>query len=60
MIAAWHERMARGLAVRATSGGAPVEGEAIGLDADGALFVRDAAGAVHRIRSGDVELARSC
>ena len=60
VIAAWHERMARGLAVRAVIDGAPVEGEAVGLDPDGALQLRDAAGRLHRIRSGDVELARPC
>jgi BirA family transcriptional regulator, biotin operon repressor / biotin---[acetyl-CoA-carboxylase] ligase len=58
VIAAWHERMARGLAVRAVIDGAPLEGEAAGLDADGALLVRDAAGRLHRIRSGDVDVIR--
>ena len=63
VIAAWHERMAPGLAVRATLGGgtidrAQIEGEAAGLDADGALLVRDAAGRLHRIRSGDVDVIR--
>jgi BirA family biotin operon repressor/biotin-[acetyl-CoA-carboxylase] ligase len=56
VIAARHERMARGLAVRAELAGAPLEGEAAGLDTDGALLVRDAAGELHRIRSGDVDV----
>jgi BirA family biotin operon repressor/biotin-[acetyl-CoA-carboxylase] ligase len=58
VIAAWHERMARRLAVRAVIGGAPLEGEAAGLDADGALLLRDAAGRLHRIRSGEVDVIR--
>jgi BirA family biotin operon repressor/biotin-[acetyl-CoA-carboxylase] ligase len=58
VIDAWHERMARGLALRAVIGGAQVEGEAAGLDADGALLLRDGGGLVHRIRSGDVEVIR--
>jgi BirA family transcriptional regulator, biotin operon repressor / biotin---[acetyl-CoA-carboxylase] ligase len=56
VIPAWHERMARGLAVRAELAGAPLEGEAAGLDADGALLVRDVTGGLHRIRSGDVDV----
>ncbi len=58
VIAAWHERMAPGLAVRAVIGGMPLEGEAAGLDADGALLLRDAGGRLHRIRSGDVDVIR--
>jgi BirA family biotin operon repressor/biotin-[acetyl-CoA-carboxylase] ligase len=38
--------------------GAPLEGEAAGLDADGALLVRDAAGRLHRVRSGEVDVIR--
>lgn len=68
---AWTERMARGLVVRAAAGeGAPaggtsaeaggrsLEGEVAGLDADGALLLRDEAGALHRVRSGDVDVIR--
>lgn len=58
VIAAWHERMAPGLAARATVDGAPLEGEIAGLDGEGALLLRDGAGRVHRIRSGDVEVIR--
>lgn len=58
VIAAWHERMAPGLAVRVVIDGTPVDGEAVGLDAGGALLVRDAAGRVHPIRSGDVAVIR--
>jgi BirA family biotin operon repressor/biotin-[acetyl-CoA-carboxylase] ligase len=56
VIAAWHERMAHGLIVRASIAGAPLEGEAAGLEADGALLLRDAGGRLHRIRSGDVDV----
>lgn len=58
VIAAWHARMAPGLAVRAVIDGTPLDGEAAGLDADGALLLRDAAGHLHRIRSGDVDVIR--
>lgn len=58
VIDAWHARMARGLAARATIDGAALEGEVAGLDADGALLLRDGAGSVHRVRSGDVEVIR--
>ncbi len=57
VIEAWRARMARGLAVRAELHGAPLAGEAAGLDDDGALLVRDAEGRLHRIRSGDVDAA---
>jgi biotin-(acetyl-CoA carboxylase) ligase len=56
---AWCERMAPDLAARATIDGAPVTGTCAGLDADGALLLRDASGAVHRVRSGDVEVLRA-
>lgn len=58
VIAAWHERMVHGLAARATIDGAPLEGEVVGLDGEGALLLRDAAGRVHRVRSGDVVVIR--
>jgi len=58
VIAAWHERMVHGIAARATVEGAPLEGEVAGLDGDGALLLRDGAGRVHRVRSGDVEVIR--
>jgi biotin-(acetyl-CoA carboxylase) ligase len=50
--------MAPGLTVRVVIDGTPVDGEAAGLDEGGALLVRDAAGRVHRIRSGDVDVIR--
>ncbi|HEY5950840.1 MAG TPA: biotin--[acetyl-CoA-carboxylase] ligase [Kofleriaceae bacterium] len=59
IIPAWHERMARGLTARATVDGASLTGSLAGLDADGALLLRDDDGNVHRVRSGDVEVLRS-
>jgi len=56
VIDAWHERMAPGLSVRAISGSRPLVGEAVGLADDGALLVRDADGALHRVRSGEVDV----
>jgi BirA family transcriptional regulator, biotin operon repressor / biotin---[acetyl-CoA-carboxylase] ligase len=59
---AWHERMARGLAARATpavEGAEPVVGEVVGLDGEGALLLQDSGGCVHRVRSGDVEVMRA-
>jgi BirA family biotin operon repressor/biotin-[acetyl-CoA-carboxylase] ligase len=55
IVPAWQERMARGLAARAGD----VTGEALGLDVDGALLLRDGAGRVHRVRAGDVEVVRA-
>lgn len=54
VIPAWQERMAPGLVARA--GG--LVGEVAGLADDGALLLRDSAGALHRVRSGDVEVER--
>jgi BirA family biotin operon repressor/biotin-[acetyl-CoA-carboxylase] ligase len=59
VVPAWHERMAPGLAARATVDGAALEGEVAGLDGDGALLLRDATGCLHRVRSGDVEVITS-
>jgi BirA family transcriptional regulator, biotin operon repressor / biotin---[acetyl-CoA-carboxylase] ligase len=58
IIFAWQARMAAGLTARATIDGAPCIGAVAGLDADGALLLRDDAGKVHRVRSGDVEVLR--
>ena len=58
VIPAWQDRMAPGLAARATVNGAPMTGQVTGLDLDGALLLRDDAGQIHRIRSGDVEVIR--
>ncbi len=55
IVPAWHARMAPGLAARAIVDGASLVGEVAGLDGDGALLLRDGAGRVHRVRSGDVE-----
>lgn len=54
IIPAWHERMAPGLIARSGD----LVGEVAGLAADGALLLRDGAGTIHRVRSGDVELER--
>jgi BirA family biotin operon repressor/biotin-[acetyl-CoA-carboxylase] ligase len=56
--AAWTERMARGLLVRATADRVALEGEVDGLDADGALLLRDAEGRLHCVRSGEVDVIR--
>ncbi|HEX4492625.1 MAG TPA: biotin--[acetyl-CoA-carboxylase] ligase [Acidimicrobiia bacterium] len=58
IIPAWHQRMATGLAARATIDGAPLDGEVAGLDVDGALLLRDPRGRLHRVRSGDVQVLR--
>ncbi len=58
IIPAWQERMALGLHARATVDGAPLTGCVAGLDADGALLLKDEDGNVHRVRSGDVEVLR--
>lgn len=55
---AWHARMATGVAARARIDGADVLGEVAGLDHDGALLLRDERGALHRVRSGDVEVVK--
>lgn len=58
IIPAWQERMAPGLAARATIDGRPLTGELAGLDDDGSLLLRDRTGTLHRVRSGDVEVIR--
>ncbi|HSN30667.1 MAG TPA: biotin--[acetyl-CoA-carboxylase] ligase [Kofleriaceae bacterium] len=59
IIPAWQDRMAIGLAARATIDGAPLVGSVHGLDLDGALLLRDQTGRIHRVRSGDVEVLRT-
>jgi BirA family biotin operon repressor/biotin-[acetyl-CoA-carboxylase] ligase len=54
IIPAWQQRMAPGLVAR-TAG---LVGIVEGLDADGALLLRDDDGVLHRVRSGDVEVIR--
>ena len=56
IIPAWTERMALGIAARATVDGNPLIGVVWGLDDDGALLLRDGDGVIHRVRSGDVEV----
>ena len=56
IIPAWQDRMALGLAARATIDGATLVGTVDGLDDDGALLLRGADGSLHRVRSGDVEV----
>jgi BirA family biotin operon repressor/biotin-[acetyl-CoA-carboxylase] ligase len=58
IIPAWQDRMAIGLSARATIDGAPLTGSMAGLDHDGSLLLRDDAGNLHRVRSGDVEVVR--
>lgn len=58
IIPAWQDRMAVGLSARATIDGALMTGSMAGLDPDGSLLLRDEAGNVHRVRSGDVEVVR--
>ncbi len=58
IIPAWQQRMAVGLHARATVDGAPLTGCVAGLDADGALLLKDDDGNVHRVRTGDVEVLR--
>ena len=55
---AWRERMAPGIAARARVNGVDLCGEVAGLDGDGALLLCDAAGELHRVRSGDVEVIK--
>jgi BirA family biotin operon repressor/biotin-[acetyl-CoA-carboxylase] ligase len=54
IIPAWQDRMAVGLSARATIDGAPLVGAVAGLDQDGALLLRDAAGALVRVTAGEV------
>ena len=62
IIEAWQSRMATGLFARAdisAPSGAPLIGELVGLDVDGALLLRASDGEIHRVRSGDVEVIRN-
>jgi BirA family transcriptional regulator, biotin operon repressor / biotin---[acetyl-CoA-carboxylase] ligase len=59
IIPAWQDRMALGLAARATIDGESLEGHVEGLDEEGALLLRDDDGHVHKVRSGDVEVIPS-
>jgi BirA family transcriptional regulator, biotin operon repressor / biotin---[acetyl-CoA-carboxylase] ligase len=53
-IARWRPRAALPRRCRFERGGETLEGEALDVDDEGALIVRDATGAVHRISSGEV------
>jgi BirA family transcriptional regulator, biotin operon repressor / biotin---[acetyl-CoA-carboxylase] ligase len=55
VVPAWQARCEPAARVRATVDGAAVVGAMDGLDADGALRLRDDAGRVHRVIAGDVE-----
>ncbi|MGE0549630.1 MAG: biotin--[acetyl-CoA-carboxylase] ligase [Kofleriaceae bacterium] len=57
IIPAWHDRMAAGLSAQAQVDGTMLTGQLAGLDRDGALLLRDHSGVLHRVRSGDVEVA---
>lgn len=58
IVPAWQDRMAPGLAARANVDGIQLTGAVCGLAEDGALVLRDEAGRLHRIRSGDVDAFR--
>jgi BirA family transcriptional regulator, biotin operon repressor / biotin---[acetyl-CoA-carboxylase] ligase len=58
IVEAWRRRMMPGLAMRVSVAGQPLLGIGEGIDEDGALLLRDAAGTLHRISAGDVELVR--
>jgi len=53
-VAVWQEHAALGERWRVDAAGAPVEGIAVGVDPDGALLLRDDAGHVHRVVSGEI------
>lgn len=53
-VAAWQEFAALGARWRVSGAGRPLEGVALGVDPDGALRLRDDAGRVHRVLSGEV------
>jgi BirA family biotin operon repressor/biotin-[acetyl-CoA-carboxylase] ligase len=56
----WHRfDVLRGNPVALLEGGRRHEGTAAGLDDEGALLLRDAAGKVHRFRAGEVTLEKS-
>jgi BirA family biotin operon repressor/biotin-[acetyl-CoA-carboxylase] ligase len=55
VVPAWEQRMCAGLRVRIDQRDASVEGDALGLEPDGALQVRDDTGVIHCIRSGEAE-----
>ncbi|HVR60384.1 MAG TPA: biotin--[acetyl-CoA-carboxylase] ligase [Polyangia bacterium] len=52
-VALWNPHAALGTRCRVRAGGRDVEGTSLGIDADGALLVRDDDGRVHRVVSGE-------
>jgi BirA family transcriptional regulator, biotin operon repressor / biotin---[acetyl-CoA-carboxylase] ligase len=52
--ASWQEYAALGERCRVSAPGEPLEGIALGIDPDGALRLRDDAGRVHRVLSGEI------
>ncbi|MEJ7598186.1 MAG: biotin--[acetyl-CoA-carboxylase] ligase [Kofleriaceae bacterium] len=56
---AWEARMANDLRLRVSTRDTAVLGAVAGLDGDGSLLLRDDAGELHRVRSGDVEVIRA-
>ena len=51
---AWQPFAALGERCRVSAPGAPLEGVTLGVDADGALRLRDDAGHIHRVLSGEI------
>jgi BirA family biotin operon repressor/biotin-[acetyl-CoA-carboxylase] ligase len=51
---AWPPFAALGERCRVSAPGAPLEGIALGVDPDGALRLRDDAGHIHRVLSGEI------
>jgi BirA family biotin operon repressor/biotin-[acetyl-CoA-carboxylase] ligase len=51
---AWQPFAAIGARCRASAPGADIEGTMVGIDADGALRLRDDAGHIHRVLSGEI------
>ncbi|HEY2732240.1 MAG TPA: biotin--[acetyl-CoA-carboxylase] ligase [Polyangia bacterium] len=51
---AWQPFASLGERCRVSAPGAPLEGVALGIDADGALRLRDDAGRIHRVLSGEI------
>jgi BirA family biotin operon repressor/biotin-[acetyl-CoA-carboxylase] ligase len=53
-VARWTRHGALGVRCRVLSGGAPLEGVALGIDVDGALRLAGDDGRVHRVLSGEI------
>jgi BirA family biotin operon repressor/biotin-[acetyl-CoA-carboxylase] ligase len=53
-VEAWQRFATLGERWRVRSGAAPLEGVALGVDPDGALRLRDDAGQIHRVLSGEI------